>query len=56
MSHAEAHPLRGALALAGGLLVGLGLGLAFGNVPAGSITGVGAGMLLAAVLRAFAKW
>lgn len=55
MSHTELHPLRGALAVAGGLLAGLGLGLAYGQVPAGAITGLGFGMLLAAVLRAFVK-
>ena len=34
MSHTELHPLRGGLAIVGGLVVGLGLGLAFGHVPA----------------------
>lgn len=56
MSQMELHPLRGALAVAGGLVAGAGFGLAYGHLPAGAIIGLGFGMLLAAVLRAFAKW
>lgn len=56
MSQAELHPLRGVAAVAGGLFAGLGAGLALGNVPAWTVSGLGAGLLLCSVLRAFGKW
>jgi hypothetical protein len=50
------HPLRAGLTIPGGLLVGLGAGLAFGHVAAGVLAGLGVGMLWCACLRAFGKW
>ena len=53
MTNGEAHPLRGGLAVPGGLLLGLGVGLAFGHFAAGVLAGLGIGMLSCACLRAF---
>lgn len=50
------HPLAGGFATMGGLLAGLGLGLAIENPAAGLLFGLGLGMIITAALRAFGRW
>lgn len=49
----DPHPLRGTLATIGGLLAGLGVGLAVDEPAAGLFVGTGVGMITTAFLRAF---
>jgi len=45
----------GGIAFVGCIIVGVGLGLPFDEVAAGSVLGVGAGFVMMALLRAFAR-
>lgn len=56
MSRENLHPLRGGLALVGGLVAGLGVGLALRDPASGLLGGLGLGMILTAFLRAYGRW
>ncbi|MFW6079239.1 MAG: hypothetical protein ACODAE_06445 [Gemmatimonadota bacterium] len=56
MSRQDQHPLRGGLALVGGTIAGLGVGLAMGDPAPGLLGGLGIGMVLTAFLRAYGRW
>lgn len=50
------HPLTGGLASVGGLIGGLGVGVAFGEPAAGLLAGLGLGLIITALLRAYGRW
>lgn len=56
MSRSRLHPFTGALASVGGLIGGLGVGLAVREPAAGLLTGLGLGMVITAILRAYGPW
>lgn len=56
MASEKRHPLRGGLALVGGLVAGLGVGLGLREPAAGLLAGLGLGMILTALLRAYGRW
>lgn len=56
MSTSKPHPLRGGLALVGGMVAGIGIGLAVRDPAAGLLAGLGIGMVLTAFLRAYGRW
>lgn len=45
----------GSLFIPGGLLLGVGIGLAFGNAGAGTLIGLGAGFIVWGILRVIRK-
>lgn len=56
MSGRKMHPLTGGFASLGGLVGGLGVGLAMASPAAGLLAGLGLGMITTAILRAFGRW
>lgn len=56
MSRRRLHPFTGALASVGGLIGGLGVGLAMREPAAGLLAGLGLGMIITTLLRAYGRW